>query len=82
METATFVRNLGWSPGDARLYRIGDGSAHLVVSAVVTTLGGPETMIWRASADGEVLDWMELDGSFRGGLDHGRALRAAGFEVV
>lgn len=43
---------------------------------------GPETYIFPANEDGKVVHWAELEGSFRGGLDHERALRNAGFEVA
>lgn len=77
--------------GDARLFKLsqpvkyfsGGGNMqteHVVVSAV-TAYSGPETYIFPADADGRVLDYMELDGSFRGGLDHAHALDGAGFEI-
>jgi hypothetical protein len=66
---------------------------HVVVSAVQSVLptpsavffrdldSGPETYVFPATADGEVLSWGELEGSYRGGTDHERALRGAGYEV-
>ena len=74
---------------DQRLYRLsrpvrlrklfdddeGEGAEfdHLFVSAV-RVLGAPETYVFPAAADGAVIDWLELDGSFKGGLDVQRAL--------
>ena len=52
------------------------------VSAASVMFSGPETYIFASDADGEVTDWAELDGSYRGGLDHEEALRVAGYKVV
>lgn len=75
--------------GDARLYRLSEpvpcgwdneGSTdHVIVSAVVAPYSGPETYIFPASADGKVMDWIEMDGSFQGGLDHAAAIAGAGW---
>ena len=54
---------------------------HVVVSAVFSLFSGPETYVFGASADGEIVNLMEQDGSFEGGLDHAEALRRAGYEV-
>jgi hypothetical protein len=54
---------------------------HVVVSAA-TINGRPETYIFEASPDGQILDWTEMGGSFQGGLDHAEALRNAGYEVL
>ena len=55
---------------------------YLAVSAADVTGSGPETYIFPADEDGEVLDWLELEGSYKGGLDHERALRGAGYVIV
>ena len=52
---------------------------YVVVSATVAMFSGPETYIFAADVDGNVLSWIELDGSFRGGLSHEHALHNAGF---
>ena len=73
-----------WS-GDARLYRCDDGGplpGYVVVSATVTPITGPETYIFAANGDGDITNWLELNGLFRGELDHEEALRLAGYEVV
>lgn len=78
--------------GDARLFKLSQPvkyssaagrtfqTEYVVVSAV-NAYGGPETYIFAADAHGRVLDWFELGGSFRGGLDHAHALKGAGFDV-
>jgi hypothetical protein len=86
--TATFVKQRN-AQGEGRVYRVdppianykGDAFDHVWVSAADVPFSGPETYIFGSDADGKVLDWCELDGSFRGGLDHEEALRGAGYEV-
>lgn len=81
---ATFVEDItGWR-GDARLYRLSEPYeygeeyvTHVIASAVNAAFSGPETYVFAATATGNVIDWCELPGSFRGGLDHERAI--AGF---
>lgn len=83
-KTATLVRKLSGFNGDARLYRLSephDGHDLVIVSAVVVMFSGPETYIFPADESGEVTDWGEMDGSFRGELDHEQALSNAGYEV-
>lgn len=82
--------------GDQKLYRLtppmpgwepwsdDEKQAHwdyVVVSAVNAMFSGPETYIFGADSAGEILDWSELDGSFKGALDHEQALRNAGYEA-
>ena len=62
-----------------------EGAKVVVVSANNVMFSGPETYIFPAEKRGdvyEISDWGELDGSYRGGLDHAEALRLAGYEVV
>jgi hypothetical protein len=96
MGKATFIRKLdGWT-GDARLYRCDPPMQYreywgveatkpaefVVVSGTHVPYSGTETYIFPATADGEVADWGELEGSFRGGIDHERALEGAGYSVA
>ena len=87
--TATFLRDL---TGTAKLYKLDTPveygwnephgtTDHVVVSAAVVAFSGPETYIFPASEAGYILDWGELSGSYRGGLDHQAALAGAGYEV-
>lgn len=91
---ATYIRAMAGFRGDARLYRVSpamkfdswdDSPAvefdYAVVSAVVA-YSGPETYIFGADEYGTILEWCELKGSFRGGLDHRAALKNAGYEVI
>lgn len=93
---ATLVKaNLRHFTGRAALYRLdpplatkdyddeptGEAHEYVVVSATVTPYSGPETYIFPADAEGKVTNWGELDGSFRGDLDHAEALRRAGYDI-
>lgn len=94
MKTATFVRDLEGFSGDARLFRLSEPVGYdrdcdtweftkrtefVVVSAAIV-FGGPETYIFPANEDGEILNWAELGGSEQGILDHWEVLRNAGYE--
>lgn len=57
------------------------GHEYVVVSAAIVPLSGPETYIFPSDAAGTVTAWGELDGSYRGGLDHAEAMRRAGYEI-
>lgn len=79
----TLIKKLeGWWQGDARLYELtepvqyrgGHLTNYVVVSATVVPGSGPETYMFASDEDGNVLSWGELPGSFRGGLDHKKAL--------
>lgn len=95
-KTARELKRLeGWQ-GDARVFELSEPVAYdydwntdeyksstkfVVVSAASVMFSGAETYIFACDENGEVLNWMELEGSFKGGLDHERALQGAGFEV-
>lgn len=74
--------NLEGFTGVAHLYKVNpphEGHNYVIVSA--TNISGPETYIFGANKDGQVLNWVELGGSFQGGLDHAEALRNAGYKI-
>lgn len=80
--TATFISEQV-SPTRAmqRLYAMSPplaGHAHVVVSAAVVFLSGPETYIFPSDASGDITDWTELEGSQRGTLD-GAVLAGLGY---
>ena len=90
MKTATEIsRSQSQSGANWRHYQVSppvvdeDGNSHdyVIVSAVVAMFSGPETYIFPADESGKVVDWGELDGSYRGGLDHTAALAGAGYTV-
>lgn len=55
---------------------------HVITSAVVAMFSGPETYIFPATAAGRIDSWGELEGSFKGGLDHEEAIRGAGYTIA
>jgi len=88
MGTARFIKTVPGT-GDARLYELseplegyGDKYTYVVVSATIAPYSGPETYIFGANKDGDVLDWGELEGSFQGALDHAEALSGAGYDIL
>jgi hypothetical protein len=90
LKSATFIRDIkGWT-GTAKLYRVsppmplekGGTADHVIVSATVAPYTGAETYIFPATADGQVIGWGELDGSYRGSLNHELALGLAGYEIA
>ncbi len=91
-KTATFIRFLDKFTGVAKLYRVSPKMAYedggevkktsfVVASATVAMFSGPETYLFPSNKDGEIINWGELDGSYRGGLDHELALSNAGYSV-
>lgn len=60
------------------------GTLHVVVSAIPAAFdhGGPETFVFAADESGKITNFMDLEGSFRGDMDHDRALRGAGYEIA
>ncbi len=92
-ETARFIKKLdGWR-SDARFFELSrpvkygwddnkSETKFVIVSAVTVPLSGPETFIFPAKEDGEVIEHLELNGSFSGGLDHEQALNDAGFGII
>lgn len=94
---ATLIKNLTGFRDDARLYQVtppikytnyndaGEEetheTSHVVVSGANVPITGPETYIFPSNEEGEIISWMELSGSFRGPINHAKALRCAGYET-
>lgn len=94
MKTATLLKTqTSEASAEQRVYRLdpphvetdwdGVERTHdtVVVSGVYALFSGPETYIFPGTADGEITDFGELAGSFRGSIDHEEALRGMGYEV-
>ena len=97
IHTATFLRSVrSDSVATQRLYRLNppveqtswdldedkDVTKHheyVVVSAITNPV---ETYIFGADSKGNIVDWTELTGSYRGGTDHEKALSNAGYVVT
>lgn len=56
-----------------------EGHTYVYVSAVDAPFTGPEVYIFPCDEHGEVAVFSELDGSYRGGFDHRKALEGAGY---
>lgn len=95
MKTATYIKDLERFTGEAKLYELSEEiklydwndklkgtTKFVVVSATNVLFSGFETYIFPANEDGNVTDWGELSGSYRGGLDHDVALNGLGFKPV
>jgi hypothetical protein len=84
--TARFISDVNCTAtGNQKLYKLDpplDEHRFVVVSAAVAPYSGPETYIFPADERGNITDWLELDGSFRGALDHEKALAGAGYEIA
>lgn len=88
-KTAKFLRDIPGFTGDARAYELSEpleGASFVIVSATVAMFSGSETYIFPATRESlecnEPSGWLELEGSYRGGLSHERALENAGYEVM
>ena len=93
--SARFVRDLPCEHGDIqhKLWQLSEpvnagwGEEGKTTEYVVTSasnmvfLDEPETYIFPSDSDGEITEWSEMDGSYRGGLDHEQAIRGAGWEI-
>jgi hypothetical protein len=48
---------------------------YVITSAATVIYSGPETCVFPANKNGEFLDMLELPGSYRGGLNHKKAIK-------
>jgi len=94
--TATFIKSMGAEfTGNARLYKLDppmsikdwDGeetgkTEFVVVSGAYAMFSGNETLIFPSDENGKVTDWGDLPGSFRGAIDHEKALTGAGYTLA
>lgn len=90
--TATFVKDLGKGTGSQKLWPLSEPvtagygednetTEYVVTSATIAMSSGPETYIFASDAEGEITNWGEMTGSFRGELDHEHAIENAGWEI-
>ena len=89
MKRATFIMKVNpGSRGDQKLWKLSEPIEYdmdyetgefrhetdfVVTSAAVVPFSGAEVLVFPASENGEILDWLEV-GGYRGGLDHEHAL--------
>lgn len=92
MKYAVFLGEKPSDYGTHRWYRVSppvvyrDGVTDFIVTSASYIdddyLSVNETYVFPADDTGEVIDWGEIEGSFRGDTDHGEALRRAGYTLL
>jgi len=88
-KSAVAIKNVKEAKGRACLYRLSDplmGYEYVVVSAAKDARDNHdqvvgETFIFGSDESGKVKSFLELPGSYRGGLDHQKALNDAGYDI-
>jgi hypothetical protein len=85
MKTAELIKDVsGKFIGCAVLYKLDpplDGHVYVVASGVDAMFSGPETLIFPANKNGDVVDWGEIGGS-RGFMNPNAAIQDEGYEIV
>ena len=88
-KSAVAIKSVREAKGRACLYRLSEphvGYEYVVVSAAkdhkdkFNNIIG-ETYIFGSDESGKVRSFLELPGSYKGGLDHQKALNDAGYDV-
>ncbi len=86
MKSAKAIKNVKETQGQACLYELSEplgGYEYVVVSAVksrLTDMDG-ETLIFGSDETGKIKSFLELPGSYNGGMDHQKALNDAGYDI-
>ena len=88
-KSAVAIKNVKEAKGSACLYKLSDplmGYEYVVVSAAKDARDSHdqvvgETFIFGSDESGKVKSFLELPGSYRGGLDHQKALNDAGYDI-
>ena len=88
-KSAIAVKNIREAKGRACLYKLSEphvGYEYVVVSAAKDSLDAyskevAETFIFGSDKTGEIKSFLELPGSYQGGLDHQKALNDAGYDI-
>lgn len=83
-KTAKFIKDVSekWA-GTAYLYQMTpahETHKYCVVSQIIV-LGMDETYIFGTNKNGKEVEWSELSGSFKGEMDHRKALEDAGYRI-
>lgn len=89
MKKATKIKELNnCRPGQQQhLFQMNpplEENEYVIVSAILLAFdtGVPETYIFGADVDGNIVDWRELEGSFQGAIDIEKAINNAGYDIV
>ena len=89
MKATKVLEQISESGAEQKCYRLsesikvddGKETNYVIVSAVVA-YSGPETYIFPSNELGEITDYGELEGSFRGALNHEQALKGLGVTEI
>jgi hypothetical protein len=85
-KSAIALKNVKEAQGRACLYRLSEpltGYEYVVVSAVKSNLTDcdGETLIFGSDDTGKIKSFLELSGSYSGGMAHDKALNDAGYDI-
>ena len=89
LKSAVAIKNIREARGRACLYKLSEplvGYEYVVVSAAkdfkdqYNNMIG-ETYIFGSDETGKIKSFLELPGSYKGGLDHQKALNDAGYDI-
>lgn len=58
-----------------------DGNKYVITSASDVGPSGPETYVFPSNEKGEIIDWGELPGSYRGDLVHKKCFEKIGYKI-
>ena len=86
MKSAKAIKNMKETQGQACLYELSEplgGYGYVVVSAVKSRLTDRdgETLIFGSDEVGKIKSFLELPGSYDGGMDQQKALNDAGYDI-
>ena len=85
-KSAIALKNVKEAQGRACLYKLSEpltGYEYVVVSAVRNhrTDRDGETLIFGSDDTGKIKSFLELPGSYTGGMEHDKALNDAGYDI-
>lgn len=58
-----------------------DGHKFVITSVSNVQFSGPETYMFAADEKGNIVDWCELPGSYRGDLNHEKCFEEIGYKI-
>jgi len=58
-----------------------DGHKYVITSASNVQFTGPETYMFASDENGNIVDWCELPGSYRGELDHKKCFEYINYKI-
>jgi hypothetical protein len=83
MNKAIFIKDFKTHFGNAKLYKMNpayEGHDFVRASAANVPYSGDEVYLFPSDEKGNISDFGELDGSYRGGLDFSKVIKDIGYE--